>query len=520
MIKSFSARCRFRLVFILSFSLCLILFSCSQTKNETLPNPEIKAGMAKLSGKIVNYHSEEKENPYIYLLVSNPVTAGSIRLEAQLGDDGSFYFEEIPIECNNTIGFIRSGILNWVSIGVGLVSNEETQVEFILGENNNIETYSINKGFLSASDSVIFSFELERKFFTTTEGPYDKYYDIKPEDYPEYAMNMLEKRIQFALKGSHLSKKTTSFISNDFRLFYLAHPLLNYEDYISFNYQNFKTEEEPDDFFPQKPSKSYYTFLKDFDLNNPQHLYSSWYTEVLEKILNKDILNIPSIGDTPIDEWMKNVRGIMSELVGFDKGLFYDMLVSNSYAMQLNNELKPLSNKQKENIENYFKGKKVEIAKILLRKNDEIINRLAQVESTTVNETPKAPKDKLMDAIVSKYKGKIVVVDFWATWCGPCLEAMKKYREVKSNLKGKNIVFVYITNTSSPKELWDNQIKGIGSEHYYLNGEEWESISSSEKYGFDGIPTYLIFDEAGNLKHKVTGYQGNDEMQKMIEDLL
>ena len=496
----------------------LVLFSCSQAEKDTFPNPEIKARIAKLSGKVINYHSEnEEKNPVITLYVFCPVTAEITKFDTQLDDDGSFYFEGIPIECN-TIAPINSSIFNGVV--VALVSGEETKVEITVERDDSIKANMVSSMVLTNDEITSFGKEnVLRKFYQPEFAEaYSKCYDMKPEEFRQHAMKLMKKRIELALDSSFLSPRVTNYLSNSFKLSYLNGVLLDYSGYLSLNYRNHKSKDDPNDFMPQEPGKSYYTFLKDFDLNNPQYLYNDYYPKVLETILRNDTLNIPSIGDTPVDQWMKEVRTIMSELVGFDEGLFYDMLASNSYARQFKNELKPLSNKQKENIKNYFKGKKGEFAKILLRKNDEIVKLTAQKGSLVVNETPVVTKEKMMDAIISKYKGKVVVVDFWATWCVPCLEAMKESREVKGKLKDKDVVFVYIASISSPKKLWEEMIQGIGGEHYYIPEEERDYMS--EQFDFSGIPTYLFFDTNGKLQHKITAYPGNEEMLKMIEELL
>jgi thiol-disulfide isomerase/thioredoxin len=234
-------------------------------------------------------------------------------------------------------------------------------------------------------------------------------------------------------------------------------------------------------------------------------------------ILANETFNIPSISDTPTEEWLVGVKAILSNLVGFDSGQFYDLLAANAYSQQFKNEINPLSEKQISNIKEYFKNEKEEIAKILFRRNDEIIALESYKEPHVVNETPSVSKENLMDAIISKYKGKTVVVDFWATWCGPCLDAMKIYEAIKGELKSKNVLFVYITNHTSPQNLWDEKIKGIGGEHYKLQKEEWNYLLDS--FGFTGIPSYVIFNAEGAIQNKITGYPGNTEMLAMIEKI-
>jgi thiol-disulfide isomerase/thioredoxin len=107
----------------------------------------------------------------------------------------------------------------------------------------------------------------------------------------------------------------------------------------------------------------------------------------------------------------------------------------------------------------------------------------------------------------------------WATWCGPCLEAMKKAKGLKNEMKDKNIVFVYITDKSSNLERWVEVINEIGGEHYYLkNEDEWNYILDS--FDIKEIPAYFVYDTTGKLKRKQIGFPGTEKLRTWIEELL
>ena len=203
-------------------------------------------------------------------------------------------------------------------------------------------------------------------------------------------------------------------------------------------------------------------------------------------------------------------------MVGFDDGPYYDILAANAYGRQFSEHLKPLSEKQKENITQYWGDD--EIAKILFRKNEQVIGFDSVKSPVVVHDVSTVSDDKVMEAIISKYKGKVVLVDLWATWCAPCLQAMKQFRDIKGDYRDKDVVFVYITNGSSPKKLWESKIQGIGSEHYYLTADQWYYMM--DHFGFEGIPSYLLFNREGTMINRFTAFPGNDKVKVMIDDLL
>src|SRR5690606_10523596 len=119
------------------------------------------------------------------------------------------------------------------------------------------------------------------------------------------------------------------------------------------------------------------------------------------------VLGIPVIGESDIPSWLASVKGILADLVGFDEGPYYDILAANAYGQQLNEQLEPLTDKQKEHIADYWKNG--EIAKILFRKNQQVIE-LNKVKSPVVlNDISTVPEDMAMETIVvSKYKNQVV----------------------------------------------------------------------------------------------------------------
>jgi thiol-disulfide isomerase/thioredoxin len=153
-----------------------------------------------------------------------------------------------------------------------------------------------------------------------------------------------------------------------------------------------------------------------------------------------------------------------------------------------------------------------EYRKTIAANQKELADNVHYLDMTDV-----APEN-ILQTILDKYKGKAVLIDLWATWCGPCRKGHKDMVPLKEQLKGKNIQFVYITSTSSPYEDWKPMLGDISGNHYYLTKGQWDHLL--ELYQSHGIPTYAIYDADGKLTYSTIGFPGLDKIKEEIEKVL
>lgn len=118
----------------------------------------------------------------------------------------------------------------------------------------------------------------------------------------------------------------------------------------------------------------------------------------------------------------------------------------------------------------------------------------------------------ILPAIISQYRGSAVLVDFWATWCGPCRRSMPAVRALKQRMSSKDVVYVYITGPSSPEEVWKTAIEDINGIHYRLTQRQWDYLCNS--YGITGIPGYMVISYDGKLQDRYVGFPGIDILQR------
>ena len=131
--------------------------------------------------------------------------------------------------------------------------------------------------------------------------------------------------------------------------------------------------------------------------------------------------------------------------------------------------------------------------------------------------------DELFRQLTEKYKGKVIYLDFWGTWCGPCRENMALMGDIKEALSGKNVIFMYLAN-NSPDRTWRNVIKemkltGENIVHYNLPGKQQALL---EKHlSVNSFPTYMLIDRNGNIVNsKAPSPREKEKLVYEIEQLL
>lgn len=136
-------------------------------------------------------------------------------------------------------------------------------------------------------------------------------------------------------------------------------------------------------------------------------------------------------------------------------------------------------------------------------------------------EITKAPDFTLQDINgkiikLSDYKGQVIILNFWATWCPPCLAEIPDFVKFYSAYREKGVEIIGIAVSSNIDD-----VKKIISEkkiNYTICMSDGKI--ESQYGGIRAIPTTFIIDKQGNIHQKKIGFMSENELTEIIKDIL
>jgi thiol-disulfide isomerase/thioredoxin len=209
----------------------------------------------------------------------------------------------------------------------------------------------------------------------------------------------------------------------------------------------------------------------------------------------------------------------LEKLFEIKSGLAVEIMSAQDIVQQIQRDMLPLTDQTlKIKLDKFTMPFICDYLKI---KNDEMkvkvdANKLLpkDIKGAVIRKVPKTSSDKVFDAIVSNYKGKVVFVDFWATWCGPCRAGIERIKPLKEELSKENIAFVYISNQSSPEEIYNNMVAGIKGDHFRLTTDEFNVLA--DRFKISGIPHYMLVGKDGRIINEHLMYYDNSVLKNLL----
>lgn len=121
--------------------------------------------------------------------------------------------------------------------------------------------------------------------------------------------------------------------------------------------------------------------------------------------------------------------------------------------------------------------------------------------------------------IISDNKGKIIYMDCWATWCGPCIAEMPNSKKLMKNYKPEDVAFIF-TCLDSEEKNWKATLSklSIGGQHYFLTKNQSSDFRNA--FNIKGIPHYILFDKHGIIFENGTQPPWNikDKLDSLLKE--
>lgn len=338
----------------------------------------------------------------------------------------------------------------------------------------------------------------QRKFFKgENEVLRKKMKDANPTEFSLYMSKQREARLSFLQKyidSYEMSFSFTNYAIADIDYWY-GYNLLNYPwEHPLYHNQD----------APMELDENYYDFLDRINVSQENALPNQHYTYFLDGYFDYQ-------AELPQNEGMSDMelaeRDLQGDVLNYYKCKLYSIACKRGKA----------------------KANGPAIKEFITACNNETYNdvlRVAYNEAKGLTNGAPAPNFRLKDingqlVSLDDFKGKTVYVDFWASWCSPCIMQMRNSRNWKASFKDKDVVFIYISLDKDPvaweRHVKNNRLKGI---HLIADSGNVYQSKIARLYHVKRLPAVFLLDKNGNIHFNSTKDKTRLRLSDMISGLL
>lgn len=255
-------------------------------------------------------------------------------------------------------------------------------------------------------------------------------------------------------------------------------------------------------------------FLKD---NGKSHLYQAseiehysnareilqplveQYPEYISEYLNKYVVNLQQKDAYTLRREVAEKKMEIARTLGLAPSLMYDIILMHKLYFALDQQF----SENREDALKYSSFISGAMSDPYMQERAlQLFLEKFTAEGKKTFELPEGKGTDLFRELIAPYKGKMVLVDFWATTCGPCIAGIRNMAPMRESMKEKtDVAFLFITSDGdSPKSAYDrfvneNSLNDYGN--HYLTNDDY--LLLRELFRFNGIPRYLLVDRYGDV---------------------
>ena len=457
-------------------------------KDETLPAAKINQGVATIKVKMLGYKRGMNLDFYV-----GGFTPLGVRERFDkwfpFADDGTLKVE-VPLWLAREV---TVGVQGMAFSDIVIAPGEETSI--LMKVTADHRPFVAFKGYLAKTNMDLVTAEDVLETDRDDEDTYLKVKDCKTkEERLQCLMDIFNQRVDAFKK----TKYTTA--AKDLLCMAAEENYINWSRQFATNYSQYRLDEDGTVYMTSMDFEENYQKNKDLLALSEEESAYTW------KYLNEPGSPCSSaFWDIPLVAYEEQ----LVERPNYNRDLqLVPMLLKKDDEQFVNRVLQTMKHEDCKAVVHEYQAEQQRIAQ-----------QLTSQESVFFQKYDDVAPENILQTILDKYKGKTVVIDIWATWCGPCRAGHQAMKPMKEEMKGKNIQFVYITSSTSPLSTWQEMIKEIDGDHYYLTKEQYSYIL--EKYESNGIPTYAIYDAKGEQTFKTIGFSGvevfKEELGKVMK---